>query len=451
MKIVRNILMLLGIVFFLSQCSPFEPSDEEGHSHQEKAHEEGHEEEGHNENMVELSDVQVASAELKYGTFDTLNISGFVKANGSLDLPPQKIAAVSAPMAGFVKQANFLVGDYVKKGTTLAVLEHQDYIKLQEEYLNVLSNLNYLKAEWQRQRRLDSAEVTAKKQFQQAEANYKSALARKQALEKQLAYLGFSPSKVAGGNISTVIAIRAPFSGYITQLNVHSGVFVNSEQELYELVDNDHMHLELNVFEQDIYKVKIGQPIRFTVPSIGTDSYQGEVYLVGKSFDKESKTVRVHGHIRGEHPSFIRGLYIEANIYTGDQQVQALPEDAIVVDERKSYIFVRTEEAHENVEEVSPQTSMAEQITSDQHNHQDEAENAHDQEGEAEDGHHESQETHDHGISFRRVQVVTGKKDQGFVEIKQIPGLPADAEIVTKGAYFLFSEMKKGEGGHHHH
>lgn len=443
--------MLLGIFFFLSQCSPSEPSGEEEHAHQEEAHEEDHEEEGHNENMVELSDIQIASAELKYGVFDTLNISEFVKVNGNLDLPPQNIAAVSAPMAGFVKQANFLVGDYVKKGTTLAVLEHQDYIKLQEDYLNLLSNLDYLKAEWQRQKRLDSAEITAKKQFQQAEANYKSALARKQALEKQLVYMGFSPEKVAEGNISTTIAIRAPFSGYITQLTVHNGAFVKSEQELYELVDNDHMHLELNVFEQDIYKVKIGQPIRFTVPSIGTDNYQGEVYLVGKSFDKESKTVRVHGHIRGEHPDFIRGLYIEANIYTGDQQVQALPEEAIVVDEGKSYIFVRTEETHEHAEEVSQQSFMAEQITSDQHDHQDEAEHAHDHEDGTEDDHNEMKEVQDHGISFRRVQVVTGMKDQGFVEIKQIPELPADTEIVTEGAYFLFSEMKKGEGGHHHH
>jgi cobalt-zinc-cadmium efflux system membrane fusion protein len=48
------------------------------------------------------------------------------------------------------------------------------------------------------------------------------------------------------------------------------------------------------------------------------------------------------------------------------------------------------------------------------------------------------------------VQVVTGLKDQGFVQIKEVAELPASAEIVTQGAYMLLAEMKKGEGGHHH-
>lgn len=409
---IINILMLLNTVILLSQCQSSESSGEDEHGRQEEGHAEG----GHSENVVELSDIQIAAAELKYGTFDSLNISGFIRSNGHLDLPPKNIAAVSAPMAGFVKQANFLVGDYVKKGSILVILEHPDYIKLQKEYLELLSSLDYLKAEWHRQKILDSARVTARKQFQQAEANYESALVRSQALEKQLAYLGFSPDQVAQGNISTTISIRAPLSGYITQLNVHNGEFVKSEQELYELVDNEHMHIELNVFEQDIYKVKVGQPIRFTVPSVGSDSYPGEVFLVGKSFDRESKSVRVHGHIKGDHSEFIRGLFVEANIYTGDQLARVLPEEAVVQDEGNSFIFARAEESH-------------------------------DDEGE---DHAETEEAHEHGISFHRIQVVTGVKDQGFVEITQISDLHEDATIVTEGAYFLLSEMKKGEGGHHH-
>lgn len=387
--------------------------------------------------MVELSDIQLANADLQYGSLDTLNVSGFVKANGILDLPPQNIAAVSAPMDGFVKKANYLVGDYVEKGAVLAVLEHMDYVKLQEEYLNVVSNLDYLESDYERQRQLDSAEVTSKKQFQAASAALKSAQARRKALEKQLLYMGFSPERVAQGEISSTISIRAPFSGHITALNVHNGTFAQSEQELYELVDTDHMHLELNVFEQDMNKVEIGQPIRFAVPSTGQESYQGEVFLVGKSFDQENKTVKVHGHIKGEHDNFIRGLYVEAKIYTGDQQVRALPEEAIVNDEGKSYIFFRTADMHAHEEEVK----LAEVSQ-----HPEEEEHGHNEHGH--DEHAEAEEVH--GTSFQRVQVVTGEKDQGFVQIKQVPELPADAQIVTQGAYYLFSEMKKGEGGHHH-
>ncbi len=421
--------MLLAMAFFLFQCGQPDSAAEGEPGHAEEAHGEHEEEEhaeGENEGVVELSNIQLANAGLQYGSLDTLNVSGFVKANGTLDLPPQNVAAVSAPMAGFVKQANYLVGNYVEKGTVLAVLEHMDYIKLQEEYLNVVNNLDYLQADFERQRQLDSAEVSSKKQFQAASAALKSAQGRKKALEKQLQYMGLSPQRVAEGNISSTISIRAPFSGHITALNVHNGAFAQSAQELYEIVDTDHMHLELKVFEQDMNKVQIGQPIRFAVPSTGQGSYQGKVFLVGKSFDPESKTVKVHGHIEGEHEEFIRGLYVEAKIYTGNQKVQALPEEAIVEEEGKSYIFVRTNDAHAHAEEEVKPAAVG---------------------GQEEEEVHAGEE---HGISFRRVQVVTGEKDQGFVQIKQLPELSADAQIVTQGAYYLFAEMKKGEGGHHH-
>ena len=434
--------MLIVLPFFLFGCGQSESASGDEHGHQEEAHD-AHEAEEGNEGLVELSVIQLSNADLQYGTLDSLNISAFVKANGILDLPPQNIAAVSAPMDGFVKKANYLVGDYVEKGKVLAVLEHMDYVKLQEEYLNVVSNLDFLESDYERQRQLDSAEVSSKRQFQAASAALKSAQGRKKALEKQLQYMGLSPERVANGDISSTISIRAPFSGYITALNVHNGSFAQSAQELYELVDTDHMHLELNVFEQDVNKVKVGQPIRFTVPSQGQESYQGEVFLVGKSFDPENKSVKVHGHIEGEHEDFIRGLYVEAKIYTGNQRVLALPEEAIVEDEGKAYIFIRTKGEHAHEVNLK-QATAAKHTEEEAHEHDEPAQEEHEH-----DAHGEGEEAH--GTTFKRVQVVTGGKDQGFVQIKQIADLPAGAEIVTGGAYILFSEMKKGEGGHHHH
>lgn len=442
---IKHKLIVFALAFSLFSCGDSGSVAEDEHGHGEEAHG-GHEEGGHEEGeegVIELSKVQLANAGIQFGSLDSLNISGFVKANGNLDLPPQNIAAVSAPMDGFVKKANYLVGDYVEKGSVLAVLEHMDYIKLQEEYLNVVNNLEFLEQDFERQRQLDSAQVSSKKQFQAAGTALKSAQARKQALEKQLQYMGLSPQRVAQGEITATISIRAPFSGYITQLNVHNGSFAESSQELYELVDTDHMHLELNVFEQDVKKIKIGQPIRFEVPGASQESYKGEVFLVGKSFDPENKTVKVHGHIEGEHENFIRGLYVEARIFTGGQKVLALPEEAITEEEGMSYIFIRTEDAHGHAGEVKHAAAGAH--AQEEGHKEEEHEHGHE---EAHEEHAEAEEIH--GTSFKRVQVVTGGKDQGFVQIKEMPNLPADAQIVTQGAYYLFSEMKKGEGGHHH-
>src|SRR3546814_17856665 len=83
---------------------------------------------------------------------------------------------------------------------------------------------------------------------------------------------------------------------------------------MYELINTDHMHLELNVYENAIAGVKKGQSILFSVPSLGGERYQGEVFLVGKSFDMEPKTVKVHGHFNDMKHQFRSGLSVEAAI-----------------------------------------------------------------------------------------------------------------------------------------
>ena len=414
---------LSGLIFMFQCTSDTDHThEEENHSHADTPVEEDHHDD---ENSVVLTPVQIASAGIAYGTFDTLNTSSFVRTNGVLDLPPQNVAAISAPMPGFVKKANYLVGDYVKKGAVLAVLEHPDFLKMQEEYMALASQMEYLKADWLRQKQLDSANIAAKKRFQEAEAAYKASVAREKSLEKQLLYIGLQPEEIRKGNLSSTLFIRAPFSGYITQLNTHNGLFVRPEEELYEMIDMEHMHLELNVFEKDISKVKAGQEIRFKVPSLGEQEYAGEVFLVGKSFDQENKTIRVHGHIEHDQNTFIRGMYLEATIYAGDQQVMALPEEAVVRDEGKYYIFAAQDHEH-------PDQEHHDEPESHEHPHDDTVE--HPQEG----------------ITFQRIQVITGISQNGWVEVKNYSELPSGTQIVIQGAYDLYSEMKKGEAGHGH-
>lgn len=392
----------LLILFATTQCNTANEGAEE-HKHGESPETEA----------VVLTEVQMSSAGVEVGSFDTMNISGYLRANGHFNLPPENIAAVTAPMQGTVKEANFLVGSYVKKGEVLAVLTHPDYIKMQEEYLNALHRVAFLKEEFHRQKALDSANIAARKSLQQAKADYRSARTRKLSLAKQLEYIGINPERLSEGKMTATISLRAPFSGHISALNVHKGQFVTPEQELYEMIDTDHMHLELNVYEKDIFKVKKGQTIRFTVPGQGKSDYRGTVYLIAHSFDQESRTVRVHGHIDGRSPDgFMRGLYVEAVIFTGEEKVTALPEEAIVLNEGKNYIFIRSR---------TPEDDR---------------------------GNHES--THAEGTKFIPVEVSTGIRQQGMVEILSAGNLGPGAAVVTAGAYDLFSEMKKGEGGHHH-
>ncbi|MDW3651831.1 MAG: efflux RND transporter periplasmic adaptor subunit [Bacteroidia bacterium] len=371
--------------------------------------EDEHEEEAGPEGIAIFTSQQIEATGLKTGSFQEMKLAGYVKANGMLDLPPSNQAAINPPHKGFVEKTRFLEGDYIKKGTVLAELSHPDYLQLQQEYLEVKSRLTFLALELERQRTLAAAHVSAKKKLQETEAEFNAMTAKQTGLKERLNYIGISTQNLETGTIQRRIAIRAPFSGYITKVNIRLGALVEPENTMYEMVDNRHMHLELKVFEKDLFRIKKGQRITFRLPTQGNKTYEGDVHLIGKEFDQDNRTVNIHGHLTEEHSEFIGGLYAEAQIWLDALTVPALPESAIVSEEGQSYIFV------ELPEDVSLEES---------------------------EDHNESQ--------FRKVLVRTGVTENGFTEVYSIESLPPDVKVVLSGAYYLMAEMNKGEAEEDH-
>ncbi|MCB0852989.1 MAG: efflux RND transporter periplasmic adaptor subunit, partial [Bacteroidetes bacterium] len=183
----------------------------------------GHEEETGPKDLAIFTSQQIEATGLETGSFQQMKLAGYIKANGMLDLPPSNQATINPPHQGFVEKTRFLEGDYVKKGTVLAELSHPDYLLLQQEYLEVNSRLTFLTQELERQRTLAAANVSAQKKLQETEAEFNAMTARQAGLKERLAYIGISTQNLSAGSMQQRIAIRAPFSGYITKVNIRLG------------------------------------------------------------------------------------------------------------------------------------------------------------------------------------------------------------------------------------
>lgn len=268
-----------------------------------------------------------------------------VETSGMIDVPPENRASVTAFMGGFVKQTSLLVGDQVKKGQLLVVLENQEFLKMQQEYLEVFNQLDYLKAEFERNQTLFDEKIASQKSFLQAKSNYEMAKARYQGLREQLQMLNISPNKVEQGTISSQAVIYAPISGSVTKMNVAKGSYVSPATEILEIVDNEHVHLELTVFEKDILKVKKGQKIQFKIPEASAEAFDGEVYLVGTSIDDAKRTIKVHGHLEDEEDAnLLPGMFVNAMIMTDTTKTWSLPEEAVIESEGNYYVLKLIEE-----------------------------------------------------------------------------------------------------------
>jgi cobalt-zinc-cadmium efflux system membrane fusion protein len=298
--------------------------------------------------QVTLTEEQFNTVNLQVGKLEQRGITGSIKANGMLDVPPQNLVTISAPLAGFVKHTELLQGMKVKKGQLLVTLENQDYIQLQQDYLDSKSQLEFLELDYQRQQELAKENVNAAKSLQLSKSNYHSAKAKVQGLKAKLHLINIETDILEKGTISSTISLFSPIAGYITKVNINIGIHVNPADVMLEIVDTEHLHAEAQVFEKDITKLRVGQKVHLTLAN-ETRERNATVYLIGKEITPE-RTVRVHCHLTEEDHSLIPGSYFNATIETSVQLVSCLPEKAVVSFDGKEYVFIVTNESKRTYE-----------------------------------------------------------------------------------------------------
>ena len=289
-------------------------------------------------NEVIISQRQFDEADMLLGSIEEKYFPQLVKSTGYIDVPPQNKAIINAKIGGYIKSTPLLVGDHVKKGQQLVTIENPEFINIQQDYLEVKEQLNFLRSEFERQETLVKENITSQKNYLKAESNYKSAQARYNGLRKQLQMINISPTSVEQGKLTTTVGIYAPISGSITHINVSKGSYVSPSESIMEIIDNDHVHLELKVFEKDIMNVSKGQLIQFRIPEASEKTFKAEVHLVGTSID-EKRTITVHGHPEITKEQFLTGMFVTANIVTDSTKVWALPETAIVESDNLNYVL----------------------------------------------------------------------------------------------------------------
>ncbi len=312
-----------------------------------------------------------------------------INTSGKIDVPPQNRAQVTSFIGGYVKSTTLLVGDKVTKGQTLLTLENTEYLDIQKDYLEVAEQIKYLKSEFERQKTLYDEKISSQKNYLKAESDYRRTLGMYQSLRAKLQLLNINPSTVEKGKLTSVVTIYAPITGDIVIMNANVGMPIAPSDVILEIVDTNHLHLELAVFEKDILKVKVGQKISFTVPEATKEVFDAEVHLVGKSIEGNDRTINVHGHLDDNiKQKLLTGMFVEAKIKINSKQGLAIPADALISENNKNFVLL---------------------LDNDKNNK----------------------------FSFRKVAVTVGEKSEKTVEVIPNNQIKASSKILVKGVFDL--------------
>ncbi len=389
MKSFKHTLYILPLLV-LSACGNDQQPEDSHDTHQ------------NSENEVILTEDQFNNASIETGKVALKRVGNTITVNGKLDVPPQQMVSVSVPIAGFVKQTSLLEGTYVKQGQVIAVLQNLDYVQIQQDYLDVKSQYEYALTEYSRQQELAKEKINAKKTLQKSKANFQSLQARYKGLESKLKLMHISPNSIQEGDISSTINVYAPINGYITKANVNVGQYVSPQDVLFRIVNTEHLHVELTVFEKDISKLEAGQMVRIKLAN-ETNERGAIVHLIGREISSE-RTVLVHCHLDNEDSKLLPGMFLKAYIETDAADVHTLPESAIIKYEGRDYVFVEQKLVNDN------------------------------------NSHH-----------YKMIEVTTGPTDRGYTQVSLSDIITKESHIVLNGGYSLLAKLKNTEEGGHSH
>lgn len=338
---------------------------------------------------ITITESQFKASNMELGKLTLQDFSKSIKANGMFDVPPQNKATVSAYFAGYVKNITLLPGDVVKKGQVLFTLENPEYVQMQQDFLEAKGRLNYLKSDYDRQKLLLDDHVTSQKNFLKAESEYKVTLVQFQSLKKKLGLMNINANTLTGENISSVISVLSPLSGFATTINASKGMFLNPSDVAMTITNTEQLHIELKIFEKDLPSVKVGQSIKVMLQNEPGKVYEGKVHLINRAINAAERTIDIHGDLVNEEDAklFAPGMYLEAAILTATEKFLALPQEAVANIENDFFVLVK-------------------------------------------------QNT----TSFKRMPVKIGATDNGYVQILNAEDFDANTEFLTKGAFNLISE-----------
>ena len=213
--------------------------------------------------------------------------------------------------------------------------------------------------------------------------------------------LGLSAKQITSGQISQVAPLRSPIDGFVEKVYVKSGQFVQPQTQIFEIVNTEHIHADLMVFEKDVKHIKKGQDVRIQIEALNNQEMKASIYAVGKSFEDGPKALHVHAEIDNKDGNLIPGMYVRAEILMDGHLQKALPEDAVYQENETYYAFI-------------------------------------------------AEKTEDGSWIFSPKEVLVSTESNGFLAIDFKDPIAPATLIAQSGAYYLMAEMKKSEAEHSH-
>lgn len=375
-----------------SQGENAKPSahQEEG-SHQDNEHsgedkDSDHKEEG----TIALDQEQMAAAAIELKTAGAMQITSSLQLPGEIRFNEDRTAHVVPQVAGIVESVSANLGQKVKKGQVLAVINSSAISELRSELLNAEQRLSFARTAYQREKKLWEQKISAEQDYLQAQSALREAEVAVRNAQQKLRAIGASGSS---GSLNRY-EIRAPFDGTVVEKHLGLGEAVREDANAFLISDLSSVWAEIIVSPKDMQVVRVGEKVMVQATALSA-SAQGKISYVGSLIGEQSRTAKAHVVLPNTGEIWRPGLFVNVEVVSDEAQVPvAVAADAIQTVDGKNVVFVRVPGG------------------------------------------------------FAAQEVTLGRASGKFVEIKS--GIDAGTEYAATGSFAIKAELGKGSAEHSH-
>ncbi|MCK9426612.1 MAG: efflux RND transporter periplasmic adaptor subunit [Ignavibacteriaceae bacterium] len=360
------------------------------------------EESKNEESQKEQSEVVKLTAEsMKQIKLETVTVT-FQPFTGYLTIPAKVItnqdneAQIGSLVQGRVHKVFVRVGDYVKSGQILMTVEGLDIGQIKAGFMIAKAALDYTKANSERQKKLFDEKIGSQKTLLESQAEYEKALAEYKAEDKKIHSVGLSDEDVTDGKASEehtsgTLPIKSSINGVVVERNVVIGQVVDATTNAFKVINTTTVWVDGQIYEKDITKISQKTNALFTSATYQNEKFNGRIIYIGQTVDEQSRTITIRGEFNNANNKLKPQMFGELKIPVGSNaKAIMIPAEAVVKEAEQEYVFVQTSD-----------------------------------------------------LSFTQRIVITGSNLDNRIEIKE--GLKEGEKVVSKGVFYLKSELKKDE------
>ncbi|MBN9560383.1 MAG: efflux RND transporter periplasmic adaptor subunit [Alphaproteobacteria bacterium] len=340
---------------------------------------------------VRLTGSQIKLIELATEPAKPGAVSPELVLNGEVIPDQGRVVDILPRAAGIVREVPRQLGDTVRDGDILAVIESSAIAEAEASYLTARSKSALTQAQAAREADLRRKRITSEQDYQIARQAAEQAAVELRAAERKLALLGLDPTTAGRGpaGVPVRVAVKAPFDGTLIERRVAVGDQVTEATPLFRLANLDRVWVIASVFSKDVAKVATGEAATVALEGYADRRFEGKVTWISDVVDEKTRTLKIRVELENRDRLLRPGSFARVTITPGtDTSVLTIPATAVQRQKDQAFVFV------------------------------------------------------DGGSgTFRKREVTLGSRRRDRVEVTR--GLEAGEKVVTQGSFALRSELEK--------